>query len=102
MSYFVIKHLPTGYYLPNARGRDGRGFTHVEPSPSNVRLFGREQDAKVALKWWLQGKLTVTPCSTSWETPDIHDDEDWSFEPIESRKAEDMRVVEVVLQEKPL
>jgi hypothetical protein len=31
MIYYVIKHKPTGRYLPPGLGSGGRGFTHVEP-----------------------------------------------------------------------
>lgn len=93
MILYAIKHLPSGGYLPGYGSRRGRGgFTHDEPKVGlPPRLFGRKQDAKVALGHWLKG---ATSCYTSWDG-----DEDWSTHPKPHRKAEEMAVVEVRLTE---
>lgn len=95
MEFWAIKHVPTGRFLPAPRGRGGRGGTHVEASDGETpRLFRREQDAKVALKWWLQGRVFVTV--REWEG---EYNEDWDTEPMPERRADEMAVVKVTLIE---
>lgn len=96
--FYAIKHKPSGLYLPAARGRNGRGFTWVEPD-LKPRLFARAQDAKCALAQWLKGQLTVRATSSDWEQPDIMDDEIWEYTPVPSRIPEDMAIVAMSLKE---
>lgn len=56
MTYYAIRHMPTGNYLPHFGRR--RGHTHAEPVPLGVaapRLFTKRQYAQYALRCWLQG-----------------------------------------------
>jgi hypothetical protein len=36
-SYYIIKHNPTGFTIPQAHGFAGRGSSHVEPLASRKR-----------------------------------------------------------------
>ena len=70
-------------------GRGGRGGTHVEPTQVEFpRIFTTQGAAKCALTNWLAGKVTVSV--SGW---DGDYDENWRCEPVEGRRAEDMRVV---------
>lgn len=98
---FAIRVKGTDQFLPNAQGRRGRGFTHVEPTADDApRLFHRRQDAVVALGWWLKGIVTVSqvPCQSSYESFGYDDyDEDWSTAPVEGRRITNMEIVEIEL-----
>lgn len=96
MSMFAIRHKPTGAFMPTFGSRKGRGgFTHDEPSTTATpRLFQRRQYAQAALAHWLKGRLTVR----SYQDYSGEYDEDWSYEPIADRKAEDMEIVEVRIE----
>ena len=92
MIRYVIRHKPTGGFLPQSNNKR-HGYTHDEPvtMQSNFcpRLFARKQDAKTALTWWLNGET-----SARWSG----DDDDFNYEwhthaPLVERKAEDMEVV---------
>lgn len=83
------------------------GYTHDDPAvmyDSNwcPRLFGREQDAKTALTWWLKGDTTMRYSGgmhlNVWG--DANDDfsEDWHTQFVIERKAEDMEVVKIRLE----
>lgn len=97
MQYYAIKHLPSGKYLPPARGRGGRGGTHVDPVDASVmapRLFHREQDAKTALNHWLRGEINVE----AYRDPLTGDyDENWSVTSRPERMREEMAIVMVNL-----
>lgn len=55
---FAIRQKSTGWWMPPFPGR--AGGTHVEPKADAIpRIFRREQDAKAALDWWLEGKVTT-------------------------------------------
>lgn len=104
MEFWIIKHVPTGGYLPAGQGRNGRGFTHQEVVPPlgpwAPRLFDSQASAKTALTWWLRGITTVTYTqhgSSLWD--DIDPSEDWHTEPQAHRRAEEMAIVRVRLTE---
>lgn len=87
---WAIQHIPTGGFLPVPHGRGGRGGTHVEPTQVEFpRIFVSKAAANCALTNWLAGKITVHH-SQSYEG---EWDEHWSTERVESRRAEEMRVV---------
>lgn len=96
ITFYAIKHKPTGFLMPSGRGR---GFTHDEPEDPNVippRLFRRKQDAQSALNHWLAGRLRVSHTRTGdWFGSD--DRETWEYEADPCRRAEDMEVVEMFL-----
>lgn len=60
MKLFFIRHIPTGLYLPEPGGRNGRGGSHTEPGPAdNARIFRSQRSAKIALNAWLKGKYVA-------------------------------------------
>ena len=90
---WVIRHKPTGNYLPNAtfNSRKGRGGSHVEPVPAHVsqpRTFYTEKAAKSALGQWLRGKVYCFR---------YNDDEVCELIPQPHRIREEMEIVPVVL-----
>jgi hypothetical protein len=86
---WAIQHVPSGGFLPQPRGRGGRGGTHVEPTQIEFpRIFTTQGAAKCALTNWLAGKVTVSVYEYDGEY-----DENWHYEPVADRRAEDMRVV---------
>jgi len=93
---YAIRHKPTGHFLPQSKRR--RGFTNDEPCPYPLpRLFVREQDAKVALTWWLRG-ITEAEGHGPFDGPDF--DDGLTTTPVPGRKAEDMEIVPMVLSER--
>lgn len=85
---FAIRQKSTGWWLPPFSGR--AGGTHVEPSATAMpRLFGRHQDARAALSWWLEGKVTA------FYSFDGEYEGDLKTSPVKSRSADDMEIVEV-------
>lgn len=98
---WAIKHTPSGAFLPAPRGRGGRGGTHVEIGDDGPpRLFDKEASAKSALRYWLDGAITVSQTSYGdpWEGYEY--DEDRHLEPKPHRVAEDMKVVRVAICER--
>ena len=56
---FAIRHIPTGYYLPEPKGRYGRGGSWVKPVDANYelpRLFNTLRGAKIALTAYCKGE----------------------------------------------
>lgn len=93
-SYFIIRHTPTGFVIAPAKGRDGRGGSHVEPSAGRPRLFDTERAAKGWLTTWLKGKVTTDGFYTTYEGDY---EETLRTEPVPSRKREEMEIVKVEL-----
>lgn len=98
---FVIRHVPTGDYLP-AR-KSGRGFSNDEPEedggPLGPRIFPTHRSAINALTAWLMGvHKRVSTRSGGWEGPEEYD-EDIIVEPQPHRIREDMEIVPVHLIE---
>ncbi len=106
MIKWAIRHKPTGRFLPQSNNKR-HGYTHDEPDimeDSNrcPRLFGREQDAKTALTWWLKGETTGRWVGGMYANVfgEADDDVDfeWDTQAVVDRKAEDMEVVQVNLE----
>ncbi len=91
MVFYCIKHIPSGRYLKLAGQKSGTRMSIGGWGPP--RLFATEQNAKCSLNWWLKGNVSVTRVP-DWEG---ECDESWHTNKVEGRKAEDMRVVQVVL-----
>lgn len=80
MRFFAIRHVPTGGFLPQGKGR---GYTHDAPSLTRPpRLFEQVSAAERALTWWLKGQV------------------EWDFHITEAphRRAEDMEIVQIELE----
>lgn len=98
MTYYAIRHIPTGHFLPATARR--RGFTYDEPSHPGLfppRMFTSLGAAKVALTWWLKGHTSVHRSGSSDWGDDY--DEYWHTEAKVERRREDMEVVALALQE---
>jgi hypothetical protein len=94
VSWFAIKQISTGLFIPQFPKNTSKGGTHLEPTDkAPPRLFRTKQHAKYALDHWLKGKLHS---QFSWDG----EHSNLKREPIASRKAEDMAIVEVVLYER--
>ena len=100
---WAIRHKPTGFMLPNPKGHSGRGGSFVDPKdPKEIhpRLFITQLAAKRALIAWLRGKHEG---AYDFEYSD-YDNKSYQVcvgyvvVPVPSRKAEDMEIVEIVLQ----
>jgi len=92
---YAIQHIPSGGYLPEV----GKSYTRSEHSTKGIpRLFASAGGAKRALAWWLKGITTVRMVAPgfSWDGSD-DPEEDWDILNMPERKAEDMKVVPVVL-----
>lgn len=107
MNVYVIKHKPSGTYMPSRIGRSGRGWSHWNPGhidpelgpeiyyDQNPRIFFTLQSARNALSAWLQG---------AWERQ-IGKEGDWETgyyevdtgpaptEPLVERHREDMEII---------
>lgn len=98
MTFWFIRHKPSGHYLPEPAGRLGRGGSHVEPTAFNSqppRVFTTERSAKSALTAWLRGKF-VRSGSRDWETG-IWEEDDLECIPVPSRKREEMEIIPATL-----
>lgn len=86
---FVIRHKPTGWFMPRGKGRGGRGGTFQSPEPLSdcTRLFASKAGAARALAWWLDGET-----SAHW-VGDWDGQEHWTTIPRPERRAEDMEIV---------
>jgi hypothetical protein len=106
MIKWAIRHKPTGKFMPQSSSKK-HGYTHDEPTDCGndshfcPRLFGREQDAKTALTWWLLGRTTMRYSNkiyyNAWGDADDDFGEDWHTELVVDRKAEDMEVIPIGL-----
>lgn len=100
ITFWLIRHKPTGGYLPEPIGRMGRGGSHVEPvvhtdDPATTpRIFQSERAAKNALAAWLRGKYVAHRGSYSGG-PDFDVDyyEDIEIVPVPGRKREEMEII---------
>ena len=96
MTFLAIKHIPTGHFLPEYGSRKGRGgYTNDEPQNISMfppRIFRTRTAAINALRWWLEG---ISAATYSWEG-----EYDGCTQRRQShRKAEEMKIVEVIIKE---
>lgn len=59
MKRWVIKHRPSGFYIPEPRGwydKRGGSFSVPDPDENKARLFISELSAKRFLSAWLKGE----------------------------------------------
>lgn len=97
-TYFVIKHKPTGQFMPESRG----GYSWWTPGYSRFqtpRLFASERAAKNALTCWLQGHWSnVRGHEGDWESGYVDVDEPPApVTSVPGRLRDDMEVVQVQL-----
>lgn len=105
ITYWLIRHKPTGGYLPDPLGRMGRGGSWVEPvifDPDDLttepRVCTTKRSAQGVLTQWLRGRVHH---SSGW-----HEDhysggreyyEENEIEYVPSRIKEDMEIISVEL-----
>ncbi len=106
MIKWAIRHKPTGKFLPQSNNKR-HGYTHDEPGIVESgnrcpRLFGREQDAKTALTWWLKGETSGGwvggPYTNVFGEADDDFDFEWSTRVVVDRNAGEMEVVRISLK----
>lgn len=99
-TFYIVKDLDTGDYMPNALGRGGRGGTHQElvkaGSGLPPRLYHTQTGAFVSLRWWLQGRVSVSRTVYS-DFEDYDVDESWHTEDVPERRQRNMGVVTIEL-----
>lgn len=104
MTLYAILHKPSGHFLPHAkRGEHAAPQTHAEPNEYDPpRLFATKVGAQRALRCWLKGRIRygrakTYPNAISYRLEYVQPVVRWFYEPVESRRAEDMEVVEIEL-----
>lgn len=102
MIFYAIQHKPSKGYLPMTYLSNGRhiiirrGFTHFEPSKTEVpRLFHKEKAARAALREWLKGMYTV---EQGYDSYTGYESVHTKTTPVPSRNAKDMAVVKIRLR----
>ena len=63
LTFYAIRHKPTGFYLPEPGGRLGRGGSHVNPTDPTIqppRIWHNRLGARNALSMWLKGKFVAS------------------------------------------
>lgn len=97
LTFWFIRHKPSGHYLPEPTGRMRRGGSHTEPvSPDQKqpRVFMSELSAKRALSSWLRGKVHRNKGYDSY-TGDYWEDNE--IVPVPSRKKDEMEIVNATM-----
>jgi len=68
MTFWAIRHKPSGFFLPARDKKRRGGYTHDEPRDPKIyapRLFPKRTAAHLALKHWLDGVMTeIVDCFT--------------------------------------
>jgi hypothetical protein len=100
MIRYAIKHIPTGYYIPEPEGRAGRGGSHTEPHPNSndARLFKTERSAKLFLGSWLKGKYVADRGYSAGHPGNDWEQDYWEeihIVPQPNRKREDMEIIKL-------
>lgn len=89
---YVIRHHPTGHFLPCLpKGRrNGHSFSEPEKLGDGVtpRLFNKHSSAKIALTMWLQGQQFFSYDGDGCSSFD-------KLVPVQTRKREEMEIVRV-------
>ena len=97
VSVWLIRHEPSGYYIPLPRGRGGRGGSYVEPSDlaqESPRLFWSERAAKSYLGLWALGKFY----EKQYQDYEGNWDIDAGVTPVPTRNKADMRIVKLEIE----
>ncbi len=92
INVFVVRHTPSGKFLPPARVF--KSATRQEPS-DQPRIFYKERDAKVAASWWARGIASANHTS-EWERSD-REAPDIQSEPVAGRRLGDLEICEATL-----
>ena len=88
MTFYAIRQISTGWFLPQTRC--GRGYTQTSPERDCIpRLHHSLAGARQALSWWLDGKWVSDGDGSPYRVRD----QDQPF-----RDDNDMEIVEVDVQ----
>ena len=86
MTYYAIRQISTGWFLPTTRFN--RGFTHTKPTEDCIpRLFDNKRGAVMALEWWLDGRYSSDEDGCIFRVREQHQPRD--------RDPNDMEIVEM-------
>ena len=94
---FLIRHKPSGKYIPSLPKGRRRGSSILEPTSKEAKLprfFQSEISAKNFLSQWCRGQFI---CRRIYDG-----DESVEIRPVPSRKKEEMKIIPVVLVHKDL
>lgn len=100
ITFWFVRHKPSGGYLPEPAGRMGRGGSHVEPvvhteDPATTpRVFTTKRSATNALSSWLRGKVYHSSGYDGWDNEYY---EGTDLVPVPSRKKDEMEIISVEL-----
>lgn len=102
--YWVVRHKPTHRVLPARLADPRQHWTHWDPASSDAellapRLFTREQAARQALVYWLQGTWVPELAPARFEDPEVLG---IIALPRADRRAEDMEVIPVYLMRREI
>jgi len=89
---FVVKHSPTGKYLPPVKAYHSTTSRRLSNTP---RIFYRSQDAKSAAKWWAAGRAG-TVFDYDYETG-IREPAGIDSDPVEGRRLKDLIICQASL-----
>lgn len=97
ITFWLIRHIPTGGYLPQPTGYMGRGGSHVEPvihdpadPKTRPRICNTKRTAINVLSQWLAGKYYKD------HDPDWGDSADGPY-PVPTRIREEMEIIPINL-----
>ena len=94
MRVFIVKHLPSGLYLPPTKACHANTARKLTNSP---RVFYQRNDAVFAARWWAKG-LAMRRLQNSDFTDNRIVDLSINYEPIvsipiDNRKLSDLRII---------
>ncbi len=90
---FVVKHSPTGKYLPPMKGFHSATTRELSDTP---RIFYRRRDAKRSAQWWAKGEAG-TIYDRDWETG-YREPAGIVSHPVEGRRLEDLFIYSAQLE----
>lgn len=104
-SFYLIRHKPTGFYMPEPTGYQGRGSSFWEPKEQTEcpRVFRHERSAKAALVQWLRGEHRPVKGyeANEFTGGGFFYTEGSEVIPMPHRRRDDMEIVEVYLTLNP-
>lgn len=102
---YLIRHKPTGFFMPEPTGNQGRGSSFWEPKEQAPypRIFRHERSAKAALGQWMRGEhhavLGFEP--NEFTGGGFYYTKGSEVQPVTTRHKEDMEIVPMYLSTKP-
>jgi hypothetical protein len=89
LSFWFVRHKPTGYVIHQGAGPNKSLGSYVEPEPATnrIKLFTREHYARAWLTRWLRGREERVYLRG--------DKEKVVCKPVATRKADEMEIVQL-------